>query len=120
MDRQEYIKVLIKDEWVGNGRSTSVPSKYVKTATKQLREKLGIVNECENCREIKRRECQRIALTDYIYEPFEAILKIIYQIRCNLFHGNKLVLEGDQFERDRKLINAGNSILEIVLEQLLN
>ena len=119
-DKEENIKILIKDECIGNGRSTSVPSDHVKTATIQLREKLGIANGCENCREIKRRECQKIALTDHIYEPFEAILRVIYQIRCNLFHGNKLVLEGDQFERDRKLINAGNSILEIVLEQLLN
>lgn len=119
-DKKEYIRILIEDECVGNGRSTSVPSDHVKTATIQLREKLGILNSCKNCREIKKRECQRIALTNHIYEPFEAILRVIYQVRCNLFHGDKLVLVGNQFERDRGLINASNSILETVLKHLFN
>jgi len=120
MSKREYITALIKEECVGKGRSISIPSKYVKNATLQLREKLEIENGCENCREEKRGRCQEINPTEYIFEPFEAILRIIYQIRCNLFHGDKVILFGEQFERDKILIEASSSILEILLNHIIS
>ncbi len=119
MNKRNHIIKLIKNECVGNGSSISVPSSYIKTASMQLREKLEIVDGCENCRGEKKSKCEGIELTDYIYEPFEAVLIIIYQVRCNLFHGNKLILDGDQFERDKMLIKSSNSILKTVLEQII-
>ena len=120
MNKRKHIAALIKEECVGNGSSTSIPSNHIKTATMQLREKLEIENGCENCREEKRSECQGINPTEYNFEPFEAILRIIYQVRCNLFHGDKLILVGYQFERDKLLIKASSSILDMLLNQIIS
>lgn len=120
LKEEDSIKIIIKDECIGDGEFASEPSKYVKTATIQLRKKLSLANGCENCREMKKRVCQNVPQTNHIYRPFEAILRIIYQIRCNLFHGNKLVLFGAQFIRDKKLVKASNSILSVVLNTIYN
>ena len=117
-NEKENIKVLIKDECVGKGSHFSKPSKYVKRATLNLRTIMNFTEGCSNCRESKRRECQNVPDINYNFKPFEAIIRIIYQIRCNLFHGDKLALSGDQFNRDKRLVKASNSILYIVLKQI--
>jgi len=113
------IIVLIKDECVGNGRSYSAPSEYVKKATLDLKKIMNLTEGCLNCRKSKRKACQNVQNVNYTFGPFEAIIRIIYQIRCNLFHGDKLILSGDQFNRDKRLVEASNSILDVVLRQIM-
>lgn len=42
---------------------------------------------------------------------YESLFKAIYQVRCNLFHGNKSL--GD--ERDRQLVKQGAEVLIAIL-----
>ena len=115
---EDKIKVLIEPECVGKGKYDSKPDKYVKEATKQLRVELSLSNECENCRPEKKIRCDNLLDVAYLFDPFEALMRIIYQIRCNLFHGDKLVFEGKQYERNLRLIKASNSILATVLNEI--
>jgi len=46
----------------------------------------------------------------------EALMRILYQIRCNLFHGDKIEYKnGEQADRNKFLVNIGNKMLEKVL-----
>lgn len=116
---EDKIKVLIEPECVGKGKNDSKPGKYVKEATKQLRVELSLSNGCENCRPEKIKWCDNLLdVINYTFDPFEALMRIIYQIRCNLFHGDKLEFEGKQFERNLRLIKACNLILATVLKEI--
>lgn len=117
-DRQE-VQVLIKEECVGRGILTSKPSKYVKKATLMLREIYGLSEGCINCREPKKQLCQNIPDVPNNFIPFEALIIIIYQIRCNLFHGEKLDIFEDQNSRDKKLVEASSSILDSILRLII-
>lgn len=48
-------------------------------------------------------------------EKARALILMIYQVRCNLFHGNKSL--GNK--RDMKLIKASADVMEIILESIL-
>ena len=115
---EDKIKVLIEPECVGKGKNDSIPGEYVKGATNQLRFELSLSNGCENCRPEKITMCENLPYVTYLFDPFEALMRIIYQIRCNLFHGDKLVFEGKQFERNIRLIKASNLILATVLNEI--
>ncbi len=117
---ENKIKVLIEPECVGKGKNGSKPDKYVKEATNQLRVKLSLSDGCANCSPEKKIRCDNLPDVTYSFDPFEALMRIIYQIRCNLFHGDKLVFEGNQYERNLKLIKTSNLILVRVLDEISN
>lgn len=50
---------------------------------------------------------------DYDFKELEALIRIVYQIRCNMFHGGKHG-ERDRFQmdRDKKLAKSGAEIVE--------
>jgi hypothetical protein len=52
------------------------------------------------------------------FECLEALLHIIYQIRCNLVHGDKIELTGEQGERNKELVKLANPIIEEILRNL--
>jgi hypothetical protein len=52
------------------------------------------------------------------YTPLEAILLIIYQIRCNLFHGSKTETNGEEFERNHLLVRASAQVMEKLLKEI--
>ena len=45
-------------------------------------------------------------------------MRILYQIRCNLFPGDKPELIGSQGVRNKELVRIGNEILTHILHQL--
>lgn len=47
-------------------------------------------------------------------EKFEEVVNILYEIRCNLFHGSKL----DTEERDKEVVEMATPILEIIVKNV--
>jgi hypothetical protein len=116
----EHATQLVEDECVGDGKEEAPPNSWVKTASVQLRKHLELDQNtiCRRCRKNKQKECNAVHLENFQFTKFEAPMRIIYQVRCNLFHGNKSEYEGYQGERNRKLVIASNMILEKVLEKI--
>lgn len=48
-------------------------------------------------------------------ESLSQIFKVLYQIRCNLFHGGK----GESVKRDKEVIQAANPVLELITKTLI-
>ena len=117
----ELARTLIKLECVGKGRDENPPSPYVKQATIQLRNDLGLpnLNLCSNCRNYKRIRCQSVVPDTHNFKKLEALIRIIYQIRCNLFHGEKLEDYEPQISRNNTLINLGNKILGHIFNKII-
>jgi len=115
---KNYAFDLMKTECVGNGKGDAPPVSWVKTASLQLRKALNIDpnSVCAGCRKEKRRECEKIKIEQYSFGKMEALMRILYQIRCNLFHGDKTEYKnGAQAKRNRSLVNTSNKILEKIL-----
>ena len=111
---------LVCTECVGRGLGNEPPDKWVKTATLQLRKKLGIdANVCDTCRSEKRQECQNVETVEYEFGCMEALMRVLYQVRCNLFHGDKTNREEFQMERNQSLVRTGNRIIAIVLNSIM-
>jgi len=112
---------LVMTECVGRGKGPVPPNSWVKTATLQLREALDIdgLHVCAKCRVVKKNECKSIKLEQYNFGNMEALMRILYQVRCNLFHGKKTEhTDGDQVARNRFLVNIGNGVLGEVLHSI--
>ncbi len=61
-----------------------------------------------------RNECEDI----YKYDgTFESLLEVIYQVRCNLFHGRKNLEEN---KKDFELVSLSHSILLPLFKAFLN
>ena len=111
---EEYTHDLVSFECVGDGKNDAVPKDYVKTATLHLRSELYINDGCSNC----RKACNPSEVSNFDFNKLDATMRILYQIRCNLFHGDKSELDGDQGERNKKLVEIGDKILENIFQRL--
>ena len=118
---EDHARELVKKECVGEGLEAAPPSRWVKTATLQLRRKLGIDTErvCATCRSEKRRKCCEVKTEEYEFGRMEALMRILYQIRCNLFHGGKTEWGRGQMKRNQCLVETGNKVVTIILEKLV-
>lgn len=58
-------------------------------------------------------------IANHRFQDFEALIRVLYQIRCNLFHGDKLDGNELQRSRNRELITNGNIILQKILEEIV-
>jgi len=102
-------------ECVGEGRNSAQPNKYVRLATLYLRKEFQLYsNICSNCK--KKDYCERDGNNNF--HKLDAIMRILYQIRCNLFHGDKPELIESQGVRNKELVRIGNEILTHILHQL--
>ena len=54
------------------------------------------------------------------HAAFKALMYIVRQIRNNLFHGNKLEIKEDQYQRNKKLVQTAASITKVILDNLKN
>jgi hypothetical protein len=117
--KNEAVELVVM-ECVGRGPSTEPPDSWVKTATLQLREKLGInANACDTCRSDKRQKCQNVKTVKYEFGCMEALIRILYQVRCNLFHGDKTEREEFQMGRNQLLVQIGDRITAVILNSLV-
>jgi len=128
---QHLARNLVRLECVGSGRNREgsrlllAPDPWIKSATVYLRCKLQVhptaqVGACDFCREEKRALCGPITYKNWSDGEMAALLRIIYQVRCNLVHGDKrLHARNIQTERDQELIQVSICVLNQVLEFLL-
>jgi len=115
---QAVAKELMEIECVGGGKGENPPHLEVKSATIFLRELLGIDHDsvCSNiCREQKKLQCSSVRSANWEGNPATALLRIVYQIRCNLFHGDKLEYSGQERARNLFLIERAIRTLSEVL-----
>ena len=48
-----------------------------------------------------------------------ALLRLVYQVRCNLIHGDKrFMARGFQGDRDHELVRLSYKILKIILREI--
>ncbi|MFQ5343220.1 MAG: hypothetical protein ACE5F6_16900, partial [Anaerolineae bacterium] len=116
----------IGGEPVGDSRLLQ-PNEWVKGATLYLREQLDLQSAidpqtCEfgACRPEKRRLCDRVEPKAWDKGEMAALLRLVYQVRCNLIHGDKRLADQDvQTNRDQQLICISRETLDRVLGFLL-
>lgn len=116
-DIEDYTKTLVSRECVGKGKNDALPDEFVRTATLHLRRELNIiVDVCSNCRKINT--CDRREISNANFHKLDATMRILYQIRCNLFHGDKPELDGYQGDRNKELVGIGDKILTNIFQSL--
>lgn len=131
------VRTLVSLECVGSRKLPDAwmlaPDAEVKSATLYLREELGVAAhsippQCQlkTCRPDKevvcgQISCNRADVDAWRGREFRATLRIVYQVRCNLIHGEKLLSgEGFQANRDRELVRLSDEIIDRVLNYLID
>lgn len=120
---------LVSLECIGGERDPSGilrPKTEVKSATHYLREYFHIDDgidgsDCHfiTCRPEKRTVCNPVAAGPWSRSKMGALLRLVYQVRCNLVHGDKrLMASGFQGERDKELVRLSYEILKIILREI--
>jgi hypothetical protein len=125
------IRRLVALECVGADRlphqTLLRPNRPVKSATIFLRVRLSIMPgypECtlnqRFCRESKISMCRPVDVEPWDRSELTAVLRIIYQVRCNLFHGeNQFIVPDIQTNQDRELLATANEILNSIFGWLV-
>lgn len=125
----DLARQLVSLECIGGERDPSgilKPKPEVKSATIYLREYFHIddgidSNDCHfhACRPEKRAVCNPVASDPWGHSRMGALLRLVYQVRCNLVHGDKrLMASGFQRERDHRLVELSYEILKIILREI--
>jgi hypothetical protein len=129
-------KLLVSLECVGGKKIPNAwmlaPDLEVKSATLYLREALGItarsdppICQLETCRSEKQAACNMIPVSRSSVDMWAghelgALMRIVYQVRCNLIHGEKMLCgEGFQANRDRELVRLSDGIVDQILNCLI-
>lgn len=107
-------------------KETEKPIWYVIRATQYLRATVNMNSQqiCQKCPVPTRSECKEKQAYK-TYRPSDLEIKslfiIIYQIRRNLFHGNKkefLPHEGSEASRNWELVRVSNDILNYIISNV--
>ena len=105
-----------------DGQDLLIPDKWVKSATLYLRDHSMVEvaeDVCTGCR--KKEACRDVDCGEWGRSPMAALLRLVYQVRCNLIHGDKrLVGQGFQTDRDEVLVRTSTEILRRVLQRILD
>lgn len=116
----DSVSKLLRMDCVAEGRGWQ-PQKLkpeVVGATLRLRHLCGIDYACQNC---IRDECKKTTIDSKACQQIESwnklqlLLRILYQIRCNLFHGDKFSPETNP--RDKRLVELGSDVLRGILKK---
>lgn len=122
----DFARNLVSLECIGServaGNELLQPHRYVKSATFYLREQLGL-DKCplKVCRPPKKQTlCASVPEVPWTGRKVAALLRLVYQVRCNLVHGDKMLMgRNPQTNRDYKLVRISEDVLDIVLASLL-
>lgn len=124
-DLAKLAQKLVSLECIGSERVARNkllrPHRYVKSATFYLREQLGL-DKCPLavCRPNKQTLCAAVPEEPWTRGKVAALLRLVYQVRCNLVHGDKMLIDqGQQTDRDHNLVLISEDILNIVLASFL-
>ncbi len=120
---------LVSLECIGGEKDPSGilrPNPVVKSATIFLREFFNIdasiqEHNCHfaGCRPEKREVCNPVGVRPWHDTKMAALLRLIYQVRCNLVHGDKRLNNyGYQLERDHQLVHLSYEIIKIILREV--
>ncbi len=114
---------LVSHECVGRGSEDEQPDEQVLDATLYLRNFFDIDSKpiCSKCG--KKDGCEKKPSPGYKefnkeikIDEFSALIRIVYQIRCNLFHGDKFGYS----KRDKELVELGDKVLTNILSGLVS
>ena len=125
----DLARQLVSLECIGGEKDPSgilKPRSEVKSATLYLREYFHVddgpdIHNChfQACRPEKRAVCNPVAAGPWSRSKMGALLRLVYQVRCNLVHGDKrLMARGFQGERDHRLVELSYEILKIILREI--
>ncbi len=122
----DFARNLVSLECIGServaGNELLRPHCYVKSATFYLREQLGL-DQCplKVCRPPKKQTlCASVPEVPWTKGKVAALLRLVYQVRCNLVHGDKMLMGGNpQTNRDHDLVWISENVLDIILASLL-
>ena len=113
---EELARDLVSLECIGGEEDPSGilrPKAEVKSATLYLREHFYlnetiVLQNCHftGCRPGKRKVCNPIQAQPWGHSKMAALLRLVYQVRCNLVHGDKRIMaRGRQRQRDEQLVH---------------
>lgn len=130
---EHMARQLVALECIGGKR---VPNSYllktidwVKSATHHLREQLSLDANIDpaNCqfegceRAEKRTLCNQTSIQPWDKNNMAALMRLVYQVRCNLVHGDKqLVAQNIQTNRDQELVHLADQIMDHFLRWIVN
>lgn len=122
---QDIATKLANAECVGNGANDAPPHMEVKYSHELLQQTFGVDHQmiCQReCRADKRAACLAVVSPNFSppVTPSIALYRIIYQVRCNLFHGDKVDLDAFQMERDEFLVSCGTELMDVTLRYISN
>ncbi len=108
-------------------RSLLRPNRWVKSASIFLRRQMQLQPAypfcCVDrlfCRRGKYSMCREVEVMEWDRTEMAALLRLVYQVRCNLFHGDKrLSLPDAQTNHDRHLVLTSIGILNTVFGWLV-
>lgn len=110
---KEVAHILAMYPPVGSSTLAFEPSPTIKRATFHLLYFSDVLEEpfpeIENNKEVG---------AEWKKNSFNALLTIVKQIRDNLFHGKKMELAEDQYERNKELVGFGVNFTTLVLDNL--
>jgi hypothetical protein len=122
----DLARSLVSLECIGGSvkkseRNLLKTSCYVKGATLYLREQLELGGcPIAECRPEKQNLCANVQEKPWTEGKVAALLRLVYQVRCNLVHGDKMLIDqGQQTNRDRDLVEFSIDILDVFLGSLL-
>lgn len=128
---QELSKKFAFSECVGKSdKSNYEQTEEIAKATMYLRYNASLsapdgIPDCSSigCKNNKSSKgwCTRTYANRWVigdYAAFKALMYIVRQIRNNLFHGKKMELDGEQYERNKRLIETAAEITKEILNNL--
>jgi hypothetical protein len=116
---------LACEGFVGDSMRNFRPNDRVIRATMFLLYKADFVSQdaLANCEGNMRRRnpdlCRPEIAECWTGDAFEAMMEIVRQIRNNLFHGRKMEFDGEQYDRNRRLIILARDITQTLLDNLV-
>ena len=114
-DIKNIAKELMKLRPVGASNNNFEPTPNILRATYFLKYRSSLFEDGE----IESNE-NEIEQADYwTSDSFNALFAIIKQIRDNLFHGRKIDLDINQYERNKDLVQICAKLTDLLLENLI-
>jgi len=98
---------------VGSSSYNIEPTPQIQRATYYLKHKSNLVEGG-----FPKNEAEEALASQWKKSSFNALLTIVKQIRDNLFHGQKMDLEENQYKRNKELVTMGANLTTVVLNRL--
>lgn len=112
---KELAKRLAEIKPVGSSKNNFNPVENILRATFYLKYHTEIFDDGD----IEKDEEEMKSGSLWNRNAFDAVFEVIKQIRNNLFHGRKIDLDSEQYERNKELVTIASDFTETLLNYLL-